>query len=60
MERKTTQFMESVSKSSVWYWVKQLRSKLRLAEERRRRNLIAVDETCLKSRGGEALGLGRC
>jgi transposase-like protein len=48
---KATRFLEPVSKSSVWYWVKQLRSKLHLTEERKRRNLIAVDETCLKSRG---------
>jgi len=48
---KATHFMEPISKSSVWYWVKQLRAKLRLAEERRPRRLLAVDETCLKSRG---------
>jgi len=48
---KTTRFLEPVSKSSVWYWVKQLRSKIRLTEERKRRDLIAIDETCLKSKG---------
>lgn len=48
---KATWFLEPVSKSAVWYWVKQLRSKIRLAEDKRRRRLIAVDETCLKSRG---------
>ena len=48
---KATRFLEPLSKSAVWYWVKQLRSKIRLTEERRRRNLVAVDETCLKSRG---------
>ncbi len=48
---KATRFLEPVSKSSVWYWVRQLRSKVQLAEERRRRNLVVVDETCLKSRG---------
>jgi transposase-like protein len=47
---KATQFLEPVSKSSVWYWVRQLRSKIPLAEGRRRRSLVAVDETVLRSR----------
>lgn len=49
--KKVTSFLEPVSKSAVWYWVKRFRSRVRLAEGRRRRRLMAVDETCLKSRG---------
>mgnify|MGYP001027954405 CR=1 FL=1 len=48
---KATRFLEPLSKSSVWYWVKQLRSRIHLAEGRRRRNLVTVDKTCLESRG---------
>lgn len=48
---KMKAFLEPASKSAVWYWVKQLRSRISPAEEQRRRSLIAVDETCLKSRG---------
>ncbi|MGB9622621.1 MAG: hypothetical protein ACPL07_02135, partial [Candidatus Bathyarchaeia archaeon] len=49
--RKLSRFLEPVSKSAVWYWVKRFRERLRLAGRRRFRPFMALDETCLKSRG---------
>jgi len=40
-----------VSKTAVWKWVVKLRRRLKVASGRKRRRLIAVDETCVKVNG---------
>jgi len=42
--------LHPVSKTSVWNWVKKFEEKLPITTEKKKRNLIAIDETVVKAR----------
>jgi putative transposase len=50
--RRTAQILSElhpVSKTSVWNWIKKFEERLPITAERKRRNLIALDETVVKA-----------
>ncbi len=42
--------LHPVSKTSVWNWIKKFEEKLPITAEKKRRDLIAIDETVVKAR----------
>ena len=42
--------LHPVSKTSVWNWIKKFEEKLPITTEKKRRSLVAVDETVVKAR----------
>ena len=51
--RKTARILSelhSVSKTSVWNWIKKFEEKLPITTEKKKRNLITIDETVVKAR----------
>ncbi len=41
--------LHPVSKTSIWNWIKKFEEKLPITTEKKRRNLIAIDETVVKA-----------
>jgi len=42
--------LHSVSKTSVWNWIKKFEDKLPVTTEKKQRNLVALDETVVKNK----------